>query len=576
LEESAPPPSIPPSPGFKSPEARKKFFIRAALAVAAFIALQVLLQLWPNNRFAPSGEPRWEVWLENFHMENVRAESAAVWKGDLWYVAGELSGAFKTPENRLVRLTEQGPTTVFTLAPGAAWLLAHGDTLWIFASDGLSQYDGKTAKQVPAKQLPESASAPFLLDGLPAAVREEAGVRRVVALDDDQWVERAQLFFGDAKDAPAANRLKVLAIGEQPFVFCPKGDTLYCHEGFPGKDARFPADWEAVGPVGELWAVAANEGRPWAFTVKPVKDQISTEIVGFARDAGSAAPESAVHRAAWESAAQGDRPARPAAGWKPVFSRVSPLPLTTLGAAEDDAGGCRVAYQALQWTVNVVQLKGEKVISARRYGDMDSADRPQALLALLPWAASGALSVALAAVLSAIMKVYRTDSFSGPGGWSAPCAPLMRRGLALILDVALVLGPLLAAIFGLFWILPGIEDRPDARALAYLLELLYGGMLWAATAFLIFCYSLGRWGRTPGKWAMGLRVLGMELAPCGFARALFRSLLLVVDGFLTFSFGVLMIACTVNRQRIGDLAARTIVIREPTPTTPVRSLDALA
>ena len=93
---------------------------------------------------------------------------------------------------------------MFTLAPGAAWLLARGDTLWIFASDGVSQYDGKTAKQVPAKKLPESASPPFLLDGRPAAVQEESGERRVVALENGQWVEKAQLFFGDAKDAPAA------------------------------------------------------------------------------------------------------------------------------------------------------------------------------------------------------------------------------------------------------------------------------------------------------------------------------------------------------------------------------------
>ena len=147
-----------------------------------------------------------------------------------------------------------------------------------------------------------------------------------------------------------------------------------------------------------MWAVAANEGRPEAFTVKTEKDQISAEIVGFARDAKSPAPEGAVHRAAWESAAQGDQPARPAASWKQAFSRVSPLPLTTLGAASDDAGGCRLLYQALQWTVNVVQLEGEKVISARRYGDMNPADRAagaagDAAVGLRPASLSVALAV---------------------------------------------------------------------------------------------------------------------------------------------------------------------------------------
>lgn len=578
MDGASPPPSVRPSPGFKSPQARRSFLILAALAAAAVVALQALLWAWLINRFPSAGEPRWGVRLENVH-----AESAAVWRGDLWYVASEIKGGFEGPENRennrLVHVTDSGPTTVLMLAPGPAWLLAHGDTLWIFASDGVSQYDGKTAQQVPAKQLSESDSQPFLLDGLPAAVQAETGERRAIALENGQWVEKAQLFFGDAKDAPAAGRLKLLVIGAQPYVFCPKGDTLYCHVGFPGKEARFPADWETVGPVGDLWAVAANEGRPEAFTVRTEKERSSIEIVGLARDDRM---EAATRRPTPASPAQGDLPARPAASWKPGFSRVSPFPLRALGAASDAAGGCRVVYQALQWTVNVVQLDGEKVISARRYGDMDPADRVRALLGIVPSVASGVLSLALAVVLSGLMKVYRTDSFSGPNGWSAPCASLTRRALALLLDAALVLGPLVAGIVGLFWVLPGIEDQPDPRSVTYLTPLLFGGALWAVAAFLLFCYTLGRWGRTPGKWATGIRVIGMELAPCGFGRALLRSLLLIVDGFLfadgflNFSFGALVIACTANRQRIGDMAARTIVVREAAPPAPLQSLDTRA
>jgi uncharacterized RDD family membrane protein YckC len=542
------------------------------------VALQVLLWAWLASRFPSAGEPRWGLRLENVH-----AESAALWRGDLWYVASEIKGGFEGPENRennrLVHVAESGPTTVLMLAPGPAWLLAHGDTLWIFASDGVSQYDGKTAQQVPAKQLSDSDSQPFLLDGLPAAVREETGERRVFALENGQWVEKAQLFFGGAKDAPSAGRLKLLVIGGQPYVFCAKGGTLYCHVGFPGKEARFPADWETVGPVGDLWSVAANEGRPEAFTVRTEKDRTSIEIVGLARDERT---EAAIGRATPASPAQGGLPARPAGSWKQSFSRVSPFPLRTLGAASDAAGGCRVLYQALQWTVNVVQLHGEKAISARRYGDMNPADRVRALLGIVPSVASGMLSLALAVALSALMKVYRTDSFFGPSGWSAQCASLTRRALALLLDAALVLGPMIAGMVGLFWILPGIEDQPEPRGVTYLTPLLFGGALWAVAAFFLFCYTLGRWGRTPGKWAAGIRVIGIELAPCGFGRALLRTLLLIVDGFLfavgflNFSFGALVIACTANRQRIGDIAARTIVIREAAPPAPARSLDTRA
>jgi uncharacterized RDD family membrane protein YckC len=636
LEDSALP------PGFKSPEARRKFFIAAGLAAAAVVALQALLWVWLSSSPPAAGEPP-----RTMRLENVHAETAVVWRGpsavgsgpegDLWYVAGEITGGFEGPENRennrLVHLTAQGPMKVLMLASGAAWLLPQGDTLWIFASDGVSKYDGTTAAQVSAKQLSASESQPFLLDGLPAAVREEAdatgaqaaaaggqagaeggqaGERCVVALADGQWVEKAQLFFGDAKGAPPANRVKALEIGGQPYVFCPKGDTLYCHKGFPGKDTRFPADWETVGPGAGLWAVAANEGQPEAFTVKMEKGQPFVEIVGFRRDGGaeSAAGQATLVPAAGKpaSAAQGAPIPLPATSWKQAFSRISAFPLRALGAATDGADGCRVVYQALQWTVNVVRLDGEKLVSAQRYGDISPAERARALLEVLRWAGSGALSVALAIALSGLMKAYRTGGFLLPASSAASplrdasvahseqavrpssaqgvlptqCASLTRRALALLLDSALVLGPLVAGILGMLWILPGIEDRADASRVGYLVMLLYGGAMWALAAFFILCHRLGRSGRTPGKWAMSIRVLGMDLAPCGFGRALLRSVLLIVDGLVfmdglvNFSLGALAIACSVNRQRMGDMVARTIVVREAAHPAPVQSLDVRA
>ena len=157
----------------------------------------------------------------------------------------------------------------------------------------------------------------------------------------------------------------------------------------PAKTRAFPPTGRRSGRSANLWAVAANEGRPEAFTVKTEKDRFPWRSSALRAEAAAGGRKrGAVARA-------------PAASWKPAFSRVSPFPLRTLGAASDAAGGCRVVYQALQWTVNVVQLEGEKVISARRYGDMNPADRARALLAMLPSVASGVLSVALAVVFPA-------------------------------------------------------------------------------------------------------------------------------------------------------------------------------
>lgn len=70
-------------------------------------------------------------------------------------------------------------------------------------------------------------------------------------------------------------------------------------------------------------------------------------------------------------------------------------------------------------------------------------------------------------------------------------------------------------------------------------------------------------GRTPGKMAMGLRVVTVEGAPVRFRHAAIRSALGIVDFLLgAGTLAVLSALATRQSQRLGDLAAGTIVIRE--------------
>ena len=59
---------------------------------------------------------------------------------------------------------------------------------------------------------------------------------------------------------------------------------------------------------------------------------------------------------------------------------------------------------------------------------------------------------------------------------------------------------------------------------------------------------------------MGIRVLGLDLVPCGFGRALLRNILKFVYGFFNFMVGILVIALSENWQCIGDMATRTVVV----------------
>jgi hypothetical protein len=81
-------------------------------------------------------------------------------------------------------------------------------------------------------------------------------------------------------------------------------------------------------------------------------------------------------------------------------------------------------------------------------------------------------------------------------------------------------------------------------------------------ASLLSSFSImeGRLGYSPGKLLLGIRVFGTDLQLCGFWRALVRNLLMFVDGFFNFMVGIMVVALTEHWQRIGDMAARTVVV----------------
>lgn len=125
------------------------------------------------------------------------------------------------------------------------------------------------------------------------------------------------------------------------------------------------------------------------------------------------------------------------------------------------------------------------------------------------------------------------------------------------------------------------------RASAFALDLLLRGVLLGAIAILLS--MLGRFGTglillaaflvewfypvafevladgaTPGKRALGLRVVEADGRPVGFAGSMIRNLLRTAD-FLPFlfGFGLLFMLFHPRFQRLGDLAAGTLVVWAP-------------
>jgi uncharacterized RDD family membrane protein YckC len=90
--------------------------------------------------------------------------------------------------------------------------------------------------------------------------------------------------------------------------------------------------------------------------------------------------------------------------------------------------------------------------------------------------------------------------------------------------------------------------------------------LWLAfsiAAFLYFWVAEARYGKTAGKRLFDLYVVSPDGRRVGYGAVFVRTALRIVDWLPALCLlGALLIAVTPNRQRLGDLAAGTCVVRE--------------
>lgn len=152
-------------------------------------------------------------------------------------------------------------------------------------------------------------------------------------------------------------------------------------------------------------------------------------------------------------------------------------------------------------------------------------------------------------------------------GLDLEVATVGSRGVAYLLDlivlaVGFVLLSAAQAAFGSQGFVPG------SSGIAIALLLLFA---WQ------FGYPIGfetlMGGRTPGKAAMGLRVITLEGAPPGVRHAAIRAATAVVELLGTVgAVAIISSFVSVRGQRLGDLAAGTLVIRE---RRAVRELEAV-
>jgi uncharacterized RDD family membrane protein YckC len=108
--------------------------------------------------------------------------------------------------------------------------------------------------------------------------------------------------------------------------------------------------------------------------------------------------------------------------------------------------------------------------------------------------------------------------------------------------------------------------------------------VYSLASFLVFVgydvtFEVLNSGQTPGKRMNGLRVVRTGGQPIGFVTSAVRNVLRLIDWLpLGYAVGMLAILVTKRNQRLGDLAAGTLVVRArkpaPSPVVAVTPSDA--
>jgi uncharacterized RDD family membrane protein YckC len=133
-------------------------------------------------------------------------------------------------------------------------------------------------------------------------------------------------------------------------------------------------------------------------------------------------------------------------------------------------------------------------------------------------------------------------------------SPIKLRLYALLIDL-LILGPYTFLAAKLLRYCLSLAGNEFSQLLVYvsLIPFSLGGI------FLIVILPEGVCGQTLGKWAVGIKVIGRYDHNPGIVGSIIRHFLDPID--VCFLLGYFIAHNNLNKQRIGDIVAHTIVVR---------------
>jgi uncharacterized RDD family membrane protein YckC len=533
-----------PTGGYLSEDSKRRFTLVAGLLGAGFFVAQMALPMALMLLvFFPA------MSLQEVTTRDV--DRAALWKDELWFVERTMRLNWRSPDAsphslalgrvRLTDLSDAGPPLSLDVLGKTSepWLVGAGERLWVIAADAVGYYERGSLTRLELADGPAKPSSPFVLEGRPAVLSPGIpAVLSTLVVDGDRahWDSR-EVPLGLPSEAGSLRGLQAVEVGDRLYLLAelctdtPNRCALHLRALDEDSwrvlvdDTCSCATWNAI-RVGSDPTVFLSERQSDGTTLERVVRVTANgpRNEGIALDAGR---RPGFHR------------------WR-AFSRAEEIVLVSEGMP----GGLKVAEVQDGRVVRSLKKAGSFPFMPGMLGFM-------IIVQLLPVA----LSLVLALLLTVQMRRHRVATYA-LGEERRTFASLWQRALAQLVDLVPLAAGLVPAGFFMWRFFADPESLVEGGPFFpfAFFALFAAAFLWCLLVIAVYSYLEGRFGKTPGKWLVRIRVLGMDLRPCGFGRALVRNLLTFVDGFFNFLVGALLVALTESWQRLGDLAARTIVV----------------
>jgi uncharacterized RDD family membrane protein YckC len=513
----------PPEPhrGYVSPGAKRAHLIAViVITVGGFCAQTILpaaawIVIMPTMMFGGA-------------FREIDAAGAVAWDGSIWYRDTPLDPSGRGRSGLYRAGFEPGakPDRIADLDGEQVRLLPGADRLWIVGSDTVGWFKDGAVSAKPSHESLGRLSRPFLLRGAPAVVERRPGAFRLLRLDTGRW--RVERVFED--EGFRFSRLEIVACGDRLHAFVEHDGTIYHVSGLPPPDFEGWRDWATVTAARQEWVAIDLGGAPAVFAGgrEPGARRVGVRLDG--------------------------------SEWTRILSD-EPGFVTSWGVVELPGRRIGLLLCGFPGSLSLRVLDGDREVEKRALaaGFFGGAF---VWIFVLAFAGQAVTPFLTAGVLALAMARLRVPTHA-EGPRTVRYATLWRRGLAHGIDALIAGGPVIAGyalLFSTFFGDPAVSFDPS-RMLGSM-GLLIGGFAIALFCFFAFTLMEGLWGKTPGKWVLGIRVVGVDLQPCGVGHAFLRNLLRIVDSFFNYGVGLACAALTERWQRVGDIVARSIVVRD--------------